>query len=145
MAILFYIEPPLKYKLINRNVLKKWLTEVAQEENHRMASLNYILCTDEYLYQINANHLQHYTYTDVITFDNSDETNCIEGDIFISVERVVENAQAFNTTPEEELRRVMVHGLLHLLGYKDKTKTDQAQMRQKEGIWLARYDELQSK
>jgi rRNA maturation RNase YbeY len=103
----------------------------------KKAELNYIFCTDEYLLKINQDYLQHDTLTDIVTFDNSENPNLIEGDIFISYERVLENGEKLNTA-ESELQRVMVHGLLHLCGYKDKAKADKSLMTAKEDYYLAK-------
>jgi rRNA maturation RNase YbeY len=110
---------------------------VAAEEGKKMGELNYVFCTDEYLLKINQDYLQHDTLTDIVTFDNSENPNLIEGDIFISYERVLENGEKLNTA-ESELQRVMVHGLLHLCGYKDKAKADKSLMTAKEDYYLAK-------
>ncbi len=136
MAIHLHIEPPLKFVLKERANLKKWLKNVIITEGAQLGNLNFIFCTDDYLLEMNQTYLQHHTLTDVITFDNSEKEGLIEGDIFISVERVQDNALKFGVANHEELRRVMVHGVLHLLGYGDKTPEDKAQMRQKENDYL---------
>lgn len=101
-----------------------------------MTSVNYIFCSDDYLREINIQYLKHKTYTDIVTF-NYGTTDQIEGDIFISVDRVKENAQKFNTELETELHRVIIHGVLHLIGYSDKSKTEKALMREKEDTYLS--------
>lgn len=121
-----------EFELKDKRKYSKWLKQIAQKEGFEVAELNYIFLTDEGLYEINMEYLNHDTYTDIITFDNSDESGVIEGDIFISVDRVKENADGFKTSFENELRRVMAHGLLHLLGYKDKSDNDEKQMREME-------------
>ena len=98
--------------------------------------INYIFCNDEYLHKINVEYLDHDTLTDIITFDNSEEDELIEGDIFVSVERIIDNCKDFNTTFEQEFRRVIVHGLLQLCGYFDKTDEDEKQMRAKEDYYI---------
>mgnify|MGYP000850357315 FL=1 len=132
------IKKPVFFK---STIIKLWLKKIAEKENFSIKELNYIFLTDEELLQINIDYLNHDTYTDIITFDNSDVssrmTKKIEGDIFISLERVEANAKKFNTTFENELHRVLAHGLLHLCGYKDKTKKDAILMRQKEEESLA--------
>ncbi|SHO62071.1 rRNA maturation RNase YbeY [Algoriphagus zhangzhouensis] len=138
MAIHFFTEETpfqLKQKL-NR---KKWLKEIAKGENYSINDLNYIFCTDEYLYQINVEYLNHDTYTDIITFDNSEIENEIEADIFISVDRVKENASKLNVPIEDELSRVISHGLFHLMGYKDKKKAEAELMRSKEEFAINLY------
>lgn len=135
------IKKPVFFK---STIIKSWLKKIAEKENFSIKELNYIFLTDDELLQINIDYLNHDTYTDIITFDNSDVssrmTKKIEGDIFISLERVEANAKKFNTGLENELLRVMAHGLLHLCGYKDKKKSDIEIMRKKEEesleLWL---------
>ena len=117
---------------------KAWLNEVAKQEGKRILELTYVFCSDDYLLQINQEYLNHDTLTDIVTFDNSEDPNKIEGDIFISIDRVKENVDALGTK-ETELERVMVHGLLHLLGYKDKKKEDKALMTEKEDFYIKQY------
>ena len=117
---------------------KAWLNEVAKQEGKRILELTYVFCSDDYLLQINQEYLNHDTLTDIVTFDNSEDPNKIEGDIFISIDRVKENGDALGTK-ETELGRVMVHGLLHLLGYKDKKKEDKALMTEKEDYYIKQY------
>lgn len=117
---------------------KAWLNEVAKQEGKKILELSYVFCSDEYLLQINQEYLNHDTLTDIVTFDNSEDPKKIEGDIFISIDRVKENGEKLGTT-ETELERVMVHGLLHLLGYKDKKKEDKALMTEKEDFYIKQY------
>ena len=117
---------------------KAWLNEVAKQEGKKILELTYVFCSDEYLLQINQEYLNHDTLTDIVTFDNSEDPKKIEGDIFISIERVRENGSKLGTS-ETELERVMVHGLLHLLGYKDKKKEDKALMTEKEDFYIKQY------
>ena len=117
---------------------KAWLNEVAKQEGKKILELTYVFCSDEYLLQINQEYLNHDTLTDIVTFDNSEDPKKIEGDIFISIERVRENGNKLSTS-ETELERVMVHGLLHLLGYKDKKKEDKALMTEKEDFYIKQY------
>ena len=117
---------------------KAWLNEVAKQEGKKILELSYVFCSDEYLLQINQEYLNHDTLTDIVTFDNSEDTKKIEGDIFISIDRVKENGEKLGTS-ETELERVMVHGLLHLLGYKDKKKEDKALMTEKEDYYIKQY------
>ncbi len=139
MPIQFHTEEPLIFELKQSANIMQWLQNVIKEEKHFLADLNYIFCTDDYLLNINRQYLQHDYYTDVITFDNSDQGPQIEGDIFISIDRIQENAASLSVDTQQELQRVMVHGLLHLLGYKDKSEADQKIMRQKEDHYLAVY------
>ena len=108
-----------------------WICRVINSEGRLCSELSYIFCDDAYLLEINKEYLNHNTYTDIITFDYS-TPNSISGDLFISIERVKDNAQKFGISELEELRRVMVHGVLHLLGYKDKEESEIAEMRLKE-------------
>ena len=117
---------------------KAWLNEVAKQEGKKILELTYVFCSDEYLLQINHEYLNHDTLTDIVTFDNSENPKKIEGDIFISIERVRENGNKLGTS-DTELERVMVHGLLHLLGYKDKKKEDKALMTEKEDFYIKQY------
>lgn len=117
---------------------KAWLNEVAKQEGKKILELTYVFCSDEYLLQINQEYLNHDTLTDIVTFDNSEDPKKIEGDIFISIERVRENGNKLGTS-ETELERVMVHGLLHLLGYLDKKKEDKALMTEKEDFYIKQY------
>lgn len=124
-----------------RTALKAYLRELFSQEGKRLTSLRYIFCSDEYLLQINKDFLQHDYYTDIITFELSDDpdTTGTEGEVYISVERVKENALELGQTFQNELLRVILHGALHLCGYKDKTKTDQLVMRRMEDKYLEGY------
>ncbi len=117
---------------------KAWLNEVAKQEGKKILELSYVFCSDDYLLQINQEYLNHDTLTDIVTFDNSEDPKKIEGDIFISIDRVKENGEKLGTS-ETELERVMVLGLLHLLGYKDKKKEDKALMTEKEDFYIKQY------
>ena len=117
---------------------KAWLNEVAKQEGKKILELSYVFCSDDYLLEINKEYLNHDTLTDIVTFDNSEDQKKIEGDIFISIDRVKENGEKLGTL-ETELERVMVHGLLHLLGYKDKKKEDKAVMTEKEDFYIKQY------
>jgi rRNA maturation RNase YbeY len=125
-------------KLSNTEDLNLWINNVIKEEEMIIGELVYVLCNDEYLLKKNIQFLNHNTLTDVITFDYS-EKKIISGDILISTERVVENAKIFNVNYLTELHRVMVHGLLHLLGYKDKIEKDANAMREKENYYLNKF------
>ncbi len=120
-----------EFQLDNEQKYQNWLTEVIESEDKEEGEINYIFCDDDYLYEINVQYLEHETLTDIISFDYT-LGNLISGDIFISIERVKDNAQDFGVSFEEELKRVMVHGILHYCGYKDKTEADEKLMRAKE-------------
>ncbi len=104
-------------------------------ENKKEGELSFVFCSDEYLLKMNIDYLNHDFYTDVITFDYT-EGDIISGDVFISIDRITENSQKYNVSFENELQRVMIHGVLHLVGYKDKTQEEQKQMREKETKYL---------
>ena len=125
-------------KLSNTEDLNLWLISVIKEEGMLIGELVYVFCNDEYLLKKNIQFLNHNTLTDVITFDYSEE-EIISGDILISTERVIENAKIFKVNYLTELHRVMVHGLLHLLGYKDKIEKDANTMRKKENYYLNKF------
>ncbi|GIM56389.1 endoribonuclease YbeY [Capnocytophaga canimorsus] len=112
-------------------VFQAWIEKIIASEEKELGELNYIFCDDNYLHQINVQYLDHDTLTDIITFDYTEE-QIISGDIFISVERVADNAKDFNVDFQAELLRVMAHGVLHLCGYKDKSDAESKQMRSKE-------------
>ena len=114
-----------------KTAIKNWVAAIAKKEKKIAGNINYIFCNDDELLKINIQYLNHKTLTDIITFDYT-EGNKIAGDIFISVERVEENAGKFKVEFENELHRVMIHGILHLCGYKDKTPKDEKLMRRKE-------------
>jgi len=135
-SINFFTEDT-NYTVKKKTIIKNWLKSAVEAEGYQLKELNFILCSDEYLLRINQDYLNHDTYTDVITFDNSEELKTIVGDIFISIERIKENAATFKHTIEQELCRVMIHGALHLLGYKDKGKAAKTKMTDREDHYLA--------
>jgi len=137
MPVINFFAEDTSYQLKNRLNLKRWIKETIKAEGYKLQELNFILCSDAYLLQINQEYLNHDTYTDIVTFDNSDITGLITGDIFISVERTQENAEIFKVSPETELHRVIIHGVLHLLGYKDKKLADKRLMTTKENEYLS--------
>ncbi len=120
-----------EFELQNEDQISTWISSVILSENKKEGDINYIFCDDDYLLNLNEQYLDHDTLTDIISFDYS-VGNELHGDIFISIERVRENAQDFNVTFEEELKRVLVHGVLHYCGYKDKSEEDEQLMRSKE-------------
>lgn len=138
MAKISFFTEDIDYTLKHKIIIRNWITETIITEGYQLSELNFILCSDAYLLRINQDYLQHDDYTDVITFDNSEELKTIVGDIFISIERIKENAASFSSTVLHELCRVMIHGTLHLLGYKDKSKADKSLMTQKEDFYLAK-------
>ncbi|TAF66930.1 MAG: rRNA maturation RNase YbeY [Cytophagales bacterium] len=143
MKIHFFSEnTPFELPKTEAKNIKKWIETIIKQEKYTLINLNYIFCDDQYLHQINWQYLEHDTYTDIITFDNAEEPQTIEGDIFISIERVQENAQQFNQPFQEELYRVLAHGILHLIGYQDKTQEQSQLMRQKENEALRLFKNI---
>lgn len=130
------VETPSAYR--DRASLRKWLHGVAQDHGHSIGELNYVLLTDKALLEYNRRYLDHDEYTDVITFDGQTGTG-VSGDVLMSYDRIKENAAAFGVSAQNELRRVMVHGLLHLLGHVDKTKAQKQAMRAMEDNYLGKY------
>lgn len=119
------------FELGDETLFSNWITKIIASENNLEGEINYIFCDDDYLHKINLQYLNHDTLTDIISFDYS-EGNFLQGDIFISIERVQDNATDFNISFLEELKRVMAHGILHYCGYKDKSVEEEKVMRQKE-------------
>ena len=133
---IFFLTEGIKFSLKKKKTLCKWIIAVAGKEKFSVEELNFIFCTDNYLLSINRKFLKHDEYTDIISFDHSFDKKKINGEIFISIERVKENSKIFKTTFQNELHRVMIHGVLHLTGYRDKSKSQKAKMRSKEDYYL---------
>lgn len=123
------------FELDNEDETSKWISGVITSEEFKEGDINYVFCDDDYLLKLNIEFLNHNTLTDIISFDES-IGKILHGDIFISVQRVRENAKSFNVSLEDELNRVMVHGVLHYCGYKDKTEKESIQIRIKENFYL---------
>ncbi|MCL4146481.1 UNVERIFIED_CONTAM: hypothetical protein GTU68_032610 [Idotea baltica] len=121
----------IDFILDDENLLENWIEKVVSDNGFEVGEINYIFCDDAYLLKLNIEFLQHDTLTDIISFDNS-LGKLLNGDIFISVERVKDNAKEYNITLEEELHRVMIHGVLHYMGLKDKTPDEKMVMRKEE-------------
>ena len=136
MPAIIFFEEDITFKLKNKKAVRHWITETIKAEGFKLKELTYIFCSDNYLLQINQQYLNHDTYTDIITFDNSEAQKVITGDIFISIDRIRENAVKFNISETDELHRVIIHGALHLLGYKDKTAGTKKKMTLKEDFYL---------
>ena len=134
----------VKFRLSNNTALREWMMAVIKKEKKNCGDLSFVFMTDEALLQHNQQFLNHDTYTDIITFDYS-EGNLVNGDILISVDRVRENATKFEVPFETELKRVLIHGVLHLCGYKDKKKDDQLVMRKKENAALKLWEKRNTK
>lgn len=134
MSINFFNEDVQLPKLGKRK-LNSWIKSVILNEGKRPGEISFIFCSDDFLLEVNKKYLNHDYYTDIITFDYV-ENDIIQGDIFISLVRVKENAMTYNATYENELHRILIHGVLHLVGYKDKLKKDKLLMTEKEEIYL---------
>ena len=124
------------FLLDSQEVITNWIIETIESESHKLEEINYVFCDDDYLHKLNVEFLNHDTLTDIISFDYS-VGKLIQGDIYISVERVADNAKDFGVLFEEELNRVIIHGVLHYCGYKDKTDAHAKLMREKENHYLA--------
>jgi metalloprotein, YbeY/UPF0054 family len=134
MSILFFSED-VDFPKVKKRKTAKWIKEVVEFHNRSVGDISFIFCSDSYLLSVNKQFLNHDYFTDIITFDYV-ENDVISGDIFISVERVAENAASFNTGLEGEMNRVIIHGILHLLGFRDKTDQESTIMREKEDFSL---------
>lgn len=143
MAFSFYNQE-IKFNLKNKHKVKCWLENTILKEKKIPGNINYLFTNDAYMLQQNQRYLNHNTFTDIITFDSNHE-NTINGDILISIERVKENAEKFTVSFDDELKRVMVHGVLHLCGYKDKKSSEAKRMRLKENQALLDYKKNFSK
>lgn len=129
------------YEIVPESVssdYKNWLEEIILSEEKKLGEINYIFCDDDYLLKINQDYLQHDYYTDIITFD-SVKGKTISGEIFVSLQRISDNATTLSKNYEEELKRVLAHGILHLCGYKDKTEVEELEMRRKEDFYLEKH------
>lgn len=135
----FYEDIDFKLSQINKN--KKWIQFIINKEDFNLNHINFIFCSDTCLHSINIEYLNHDTLTDIITFDYS-EGNTLEGEIYISIDRVKDNAEELGIEFESELRRVMAHGVLHMMGYGDKNKEEKSIMRLKEDSCISLYQEI---
>lgn len=136
MAIHFFNED-LSFTPDKEDNTIAWLEQVLKQEGYKAENINYVFCSDNHLLKLNQQYLNHDTLTDIITFDHSDEKENLEADIFISIDRVKENADALAKEFTDELHRVIIHGLLHLIGFKDKTEAEKQEMREKEDACLS--------
>jgi rRNA maturation RNase YbeY len=137
MKKICYFTEDIEFNLQNPDKISEWISIVIANENHTLESLNYIFCSDPFLLSINQEYLNHDFFTDIITFDQSEKSQIIEGEIYISIDRVRENSLAYSKSFNTELHRVMVHGVLHLLGFKDGSDIEKEQMRKKEEACLS--------
>ena len=132
----FFVED-IKFTLTKKKELRHWIASTIEHNFKNLQLINYIFTSDNYLLSINKEYLKHNTLTDIITFNQSTDQNLIEADIFISIERIKENSEKLNIPFIEELHRVMIHGVLHLLGFNDKNDSEKREMRKKENHYLA--------
>lgn len=132
-----YFFENIDQKKIDSNI-SNWLEDLILSENKKPGDINYIFCDDDYLLKVNQDYLDHDYYTDIITFDYV-KGKTISGDIFVSLPRILDNASTLSQDSEKEFRRVLAHGILHLCGYKDKTKEEESTMREKEDFYINRY------
>ena len=139
MGSVGFYSKEIDFSLRDRQRKKAWIESSIKSERKKLVSLSFIFCSDSYLLKINKEFLKHNTLTDTITFSYSDKKNWIEGEVYISIERVKENAAKFNSYFEAELRRVMIHGTLHLCGYSDNGLVEKAEMNKKEYHYLSLY------
>ena len=144
MSSISFFSEGIEFKPKNQNKLKDWIKRIVKSERKDISSLVYIFCQDSYLLTINKDYLKHKTLTDIITFDYS-EGGSVDGEIYISIERVKENAAKFGKSFEEELHRVMIHGVLHILGFNDKSPSQKSIMRKKEEACLSLWEEFHVK
>lgn len=134
--IYFFLEE-VNYNLRQKRRIREWINKTAENEDFTIGVLNYILTNDNILVQLNKEYLRHFTLTDIITFDLSEKVGELSGDVYISVDRAKENAKEFKVSLKNELSRLMIHGVLHLMGYKDKSLEEREQMRAREEFYLS--------
>lgn len=140
-GLLFFSEG-IAFTLRDKKKIRNWINASMDLEQKTIGSINFIFCSDSYLHGINLEYLKHDTFTDIITFDYSTPSEGLSGDIYISIDRVKENAKQFEVTFVNELHRVMIHGMLHLAGYKDKTAGEKKAMGAKEDYYLSLQPEF---
>jgi probable rRNA maturation factor len=134
--IYFFLEE-VSYNLRQKRKIREWIIKTAENEDFTIGVLNYILTNDNILVQLNKEYLRHFSLTDIITFDLSEKEGELSGDIYISIDRARENAKEYRVLLSIEINRLMIHGVLHLVGYKDKTKEERELMREKEEFYLS--------
>ena len=134
--IYFFLEE-VNYELKKKRNIRSWIIQTAENEDYKIGTLNYIFTNDEILVQLNKEYLRHFTLTDIITFDLSESSGILSGDIYISIDRARENAKEYKDSLTNEIRRLMIHGVLHLMGYRDKSREEREQMKAKEEYYLS--------
>ena len=136
MNTIHFFKEGIHFRLNHQDELRKWIRSVVIHYQFRLNEINIIFCTDQYLLQLNKKFLNHHYFTDVITFDNSNKKKSVSADIFVSYPRVTENAARLKVSRKDELHRVMIHGVLHLVGFKDKTGKESNTITKTEDFWL---------
>ena len=142
MVLTNFFSEEKKFTLKEKNKVRLLIKKICQYEKKKLGFINCIFCSDNYLKEINNKHLKHDYFTDIITFDHAEDKNNIEGDLYISLDRTNENSRKYNVDENEELTRVIIHGVLHLVGYKDKSEKEKLIMSEKENKYLSLYKEL---
>jgi len=137
MKNIYFFNEDIVFSLKNKTKIRNWIKETILQNNKGLQFINFIFTSDTFLLNVNKEYLNHDTLTDIITFDQSINPEIIEADIYLSIERIKENSRTYGIPFEEELHRVMIHGVLHLLGYNDKEATEKEEMRKKENHYLA--------
>ncbi len=137
MRNIHFFSEDIDFRPKQKIAIRQWIKTTATAEGFRTGEINLILCSDAYLLDINKQYLNHDTFTDIVTFGNSEDEGVIAGDIFISIDRIRENAAKFGVEERDELHRVIIHGILHLCGYGDKKKGEKEVMTAKEDFYLA--------
>ncbi len=134
--IFFFLEET-NYRILKKRLIREWVKKTIVSENNRVGEINIVLCSDDFLYQMNIGYLKHDTLTDIITFDYT-EDNIVSGELFISISRIKENSRIYSKSIKDELHRVIIHGILHLCGYNDKNDSQSQEMTMKENFYLSR-------
>jgi len=134
---IYFFSEEIRFSLPEKKKTREWIRKVLLKEKKSLGILNFIFCSDDYLSDLNIKYLNHKSLTDILTFDYTEESNQVSGDIYISIDRVKENAKTYNTDYLTEMHRVIIHGVLHLIGYKDKTSEEAEIIRKKEDNYLS--------
>lgn len=134
---IYFFNEQVSFQLREKKKIRAWIIQTIENEEYKPGTLNIIFTNDDLLVQLNKEYLKHFSLTDIITFDLSDSGGIVEGDIYISIERAKENARAYREPFQREVHRLIIHGVLHLLGYKDKTKAERDEMRAREEYYLS--------
>src|SRR5690606_23794641 len=138
MSKVYFFSEDTDFRLKQKIAVRQWIKETARTEGFRTGELNVIFCSDTYLLALNKQYLSHDTFTDIVTFSNNNHAHTLSGDVFISIDRVRENAAKFGVDERDELHRVIIHGILHLCGYGDKGRGEKKRMTEKEDFYLSK-------